>query len=198
MQTVTALLTGFQTGTQNVNVVAGGTSNANFSLTQAPSTGTVTGKITNLATGGVLSGATVKWGSMAVSTNTSGVYTVSNVTSGNQTLTASATGYLPRNGSVNVAGGATTTLNIQLATAGIISIKAVNAAGAADPGANVTITGGIISTTVTGTTNNSGAFSSNWIPIGTYTVTISESGHTTQTQSATVTSGKTTAVNFTF
>ena len=198
MQTVTALLTGFQTGTQNVNVVAGGTSNANFSLTQAPSTGTVTGKITNLATGGVLSGATVKWGSMAVSTNTSGVYTVSNVTSGNQTLTASATGYLPRNGSVNVAGGATTTLNIQLATAGIISIKAVNAAGAADPGANVTITGGIISTTVTGTTNNSGVFSSNWIPIGTYTVTISESGHTTQTQSATVTSGKTTAVNFTF
>jgi hypothetical protein len=89
-------------------------------------------------------------------------------------------------------------LNIQLATAGIISIKAVNAAGAADPGANVTITGGIISTTVTGTTNNSGVFSSNWIPIGTYTVTISESGHTTQTQSATVTSGKTTAVNFTF
>jgi hypothetical protein len=99
---------------------------------------------------------------------------------------------------VNVAGGTTATLNIQLATAGIISIKAVNASGAADPGANVTINGGIISTTVTGTTNSSGAFNSNWIPVGTYTVTISESGHTTQTQSATIKSGQTAVVNFTF
>ena len=198
VQTVTALLTGFQRGTQSVNVAAGGTSTANFSLTPTASTGTVTGKITNIATGGILSGATVKWGSMAVSTNTSGVYTISNVTTGNQTLTASATGYLPRSGSVNVAGGASATLNIQLATAGIISVKAVNGSGTADPGASVTINGGIISTIVTGTTNSSGTFSSNWIPIGTYTVTISESGHTTQTQSATVTSGKTTAVNFTF
>jgi hypothetical protein len=135
---------------------------------------------------------------MAVATNTGGVYTISHVTSGNQTLTASATGYLARSGSVNVAGGATATLNIQLATSGIISIKAVNKSGAADPGASVTIKGGEISTTVTGTTNSSGAFSSNWIPIGTYTVTISESGRTTQTQSATVKSGKITAVNFTF
>ncbi|HEY6249849.1 MAG TPA: carboxypeptidase-like regulatory domain-containing protein, partial [Candidatus Angelobacter sp.] len=99
---------------------------------------------------------------------------------------------------VTVTGGATATLNIQLATAGIISVKAVNGAGAADQGATVTIQGGVISTTVTGTTNASGVYSSNWIPIGTYTVTISESGHTTQNQSATVTSGKTTAVNFTF
>jgi len=198
VQTVTAQLTGFQTGTQSVNVTAGGTSAANFSLSPSASTGTVTGKITNINTGGILSGATVKWGSMAVSTNTSSVYTISSVTSGNQTLTASATGYLPRNGSVTVAGGATATLNIQLATAGIISIKAVNAAGSADLGANVTINGGIISTTVTGTTNSSGTFSSNWIPVGTYTVTISESGHATQTQSATIKSGQTAVVNFTF
>jgi hypothetical protein len=135
---------------------------------------------------------------MAVSTNAGGIYTISNVTSGNQSLTASATGYLARNSTVNVVGGATATLNIQLSAAGIIAVKAVNASGTADPGATVTIKGGEISTTVPGTTNASGAFSSSWIPIGTYTVTISESGHTTQTHTATVTSGKTTAVNFTF
>jgi hypothetical protein len=135
---------------------------------------------------------------MAVSTNTSGVYTISQVTSGNQTLTASRTGFLARSESVNVPGGATATLNIQLATSGKISIKAVNKSGAADPGASVTITGGEILTTVMGTTNSSGTFSSNWIPIGTYTVTISESGHTTQAQNATVKSGQTTALNFTF
>lgn len=197
-QTVTASLTGYQTATQSVTLTAGGTSTTNFSLTQASSTGTLTGKITNIATGSVLSGATVKWGSMAVSTNAGGIYTISNVTSGNQSLTASATGYLARNSTVNVVGGATATLNIQLSAAGIIAVKAVNASGTTDPGATVTIKGGEISTTVPGTTNASGAFSSSWIPIGTYTVTISESGHTTQTHTATVTSGKTTAVNFTF
>lgn len=197
-QTVTASLSGFQTGSQTVTVPAGGMATANFTLNPASSTGTVTGTITNVATGGVLSGATVKWGTMAVSTNAGGVYTMSNVTSGAQTFTASATGYLPRNSAVNVVGGGTATLNIQLSTAGLISVKAVNGAGAADGGATVTIKGGQISTTVTGTTNASGVFSSNWIPIGAYTVTISQTGHTTQSQNATVTSGKTTAVNFTF
>lgn len=198
-ETVTAAFTGYQTSSQTVTVTANATTTANFALTPSSSpTGAVTGTITNIVTGGVLAGATVKWNSMAVSTNSSGVYTLSNVTSGSQTLTASATGYLPRAGTVNVVGGGTATLNIQLSTAGIISAKAVNGSGVADPGATVTIQGGQIPTTVTGTTNASGVYSSNWIPIGTYTVTISESGHTTQSRTVTVTSGKTTAVNFTF
>ena len=197
-QTVTASLSGFQTGSQTVTVTAAGTTTANFTLSPASATGTVTGAITNIATGGALSGATVKWGTMAVSTNSSGVYTISNVTGGTQTFTASATGYLPRNSTVNVVGGGTATLNIPLSTAGIISVKAVNGSGVADAGATVTINGGQVSTTITGSTNASGVFSSNWIPIGSYRVTISETGHTTQSQNATVTSGKTTAVNFTF
>ncbi|HEY6351720.1 MAG TPA: carboxypeptidase regulatory-like domain-containing protein [Candidatus Angelobacter sp.] len=198
-ETVTAALSGYQAGTQSVTVTANATTTANFALTPSSvSAGTITGSITNIATSGVLPGATVKWNSMAVSTNSSGVYTISNVTSGSQTLTASASGYLPRNGTVTVTGGATSTLNIPLSTAGIISVKAVNASGAADPGATVTINGGQISTTVTGATSASGVYSSNWIPIGAYTVTISESGHTTQSKTATVSSGQTTAVNFTF
>jgi hypothetical protein len=56
----------------------------------------------------------------------------------------------------------------------------------------------VIATTVSGTTNSSGIFATNWIPIGTYTVTISESGHTTQSKSASVSPGVTTTVNFTF
>ena len=85
-----------------------------------------------------------------------------------------------------------------MATAGIIKVTAKNSAGAVDVGAAVHIQGGVISTTLNGTTNSSGVYSSNWIPVGTYTVTISESGHTTQTKSVTVSSGATSAVNFTF
>jgi protocatechuate 3,4-dioxygenase beta subunit len=196
--TVTASLAGYQTATQNVTVTAGATTTANFALNPSASTGTVTGKVTNISNGAALVGATVKWNTMAVSTNSSGVYTIANVSAGSQTLTGSATGYLPRNGAVTVTGGATSALNFQLATAGIIKVTAVNSAGAADLGATVTITGGVISTTVTGTTNSSGVYSSNWIPVGSYTVTISQSGHTTQSKSATVTAGATIPVNFTF
>lgn len=197
--TVTASLTGYQTATDQVTVTAGATTTANFTLVaSAGSSGTVTGKITNISNGAALSGATVKWSTTAAASSSSGVYTLGNVTSGSQTLTASATGYLPRTGTVNVTAGATATLNFQLSTAGKIQVTAKNSAGAADPGATITIQGGVISTTVNGTTNSSGVFTTNWIPAGSYTVIISESGHTTQSKSGTVTAGQITAVNFTF
>jgi hypothetical protein len=196
--TVTASLAGYQTATDSVTVTAGATTTANFTLSPNASTGTITGEVTNIKSGAALAGATVKWNNTSVSTNSSGVYTIANVSAGSDPLTASATGYLPVNGTASVTAGGTSTLNFQLATAGIIKVTAVNTAGAADPGATITIQGGEISTTVSGTTNSSGAYSSNWIPIGSYTVTISETGHTTQSTSATVTSGATSSVNFTF
>ena len=197
--TVTASMAGFQTATQNVTVTAGATATANFSLpavSQSP--GTVTGVVTNISTGGVIAGAVVKWNGASATADGNGVYTLSNVTSGGQTFTGSATGYLPRNATVTVAGGATSTLNFQLATAGIIKVTAKNASGAADVGATVNLQGGVINITLTGATNGSGVYSSSWIPIGSYTVTISQTGHATQSRSVTVTSGATSAVNFTF
>jgi hypothetical protein len=196
--TVTASLAGFQTATQNVAVTAGATTTANFILSPSAAAATVTGKVTNISNGAVLVGATVKWNNTAVSTNSSGVYTMPNISAGTQTLTGSATGYLPLSNTTTITGGATSTLNFQLATAGIIKVTAVNSGGAADPGVTVTIQGGIITTTVNGTTNGSGTFSSNWIPVGSYTVTLSQSGHSSQSKSATVTAGATTAVRFTF
>jgi hypothetical protein len=61
----------------------------------------------------------------------------------------------------------------------------------------VTIKGGVIATTVTGTTATTGLFTTNWIPVGTYTVTISKTGHTTQSKTATVSAGVTTTITFT-
>jgi hypothetical protein len=112
---------------------------------------------------------------------------MNNVNSGTQTITASASGYLSRSFTVNVTGSSTSTLNFPLATAGIIKVVALNSSGAADAGATVTIQGGVIGTTVTGTTNSSGTYSSNWIPAGSYAINISQTGHTTQSKSVTVT-----------
>ena len=191
-----ASASGFQSVTQSVAVSGGATSTANFTLSPV-SNGAVTGKVTNISTGGVIAGATVSWSGGSATTDTSGIYTLSNVPAGTQNITAAKTGYLSRTSAVNVTSGATVTLNFQLATAGKITAKVVTASGAVVSGATVTIKGGTIATTVTGSTNTSGLFTTNWIPVGTYTITVSKTGHTTQSKTATVTSGATTTVTFT-
>jgi hypothetical protein len=191
-----ASASGFQSVTQSVTVTGGATSTANFTLSPATGGGTVTGKVTNISNGAALSGATVSWSGGSTTTNTSGIYTLGNVTAGTQNITASRTGYLPRTLGVSVTSGATATLNIPLATAGKITAKVVTSTGAVVSGATITIKGGVISTTVTGTTNTSGLFTTTWIPVGTYTITAAKTGHTTQSKSATVSAGVTTTVTF--
>ncbi|HEX7286177.1 MAG TPA: carboxypeptidase regulatory-like domain-containing protein [Candidatus Angelobacter sp.] len=193
-----ASATGFQSVTQNVTVTGGATSTANFTLTPVTTgTGTVTGKVTNVSTGGALSGATVKWSGGSTTTSTTGIYTLTGVTAGSVSVTASHTGYLARTLTLTVSGGATSTLNIPLATAGKISVTATAPGGAVVSGATVTIKGGVLATTVTGTTSSTGVFTTVFIPIGSYTVSVAKTGHTTQTKPATVTSGVTTSLSFT-
>jgi hypothetical protein len=98
---------------------------------------------------------------------------------------------------VGVTAGATATLNIPIATAGKITVKVLNSTNAAVPSATVTIKGGVVATTVTGSTSTAGTFTTNWIPVGSYTITVAKTGHTTKSKTATVSSGVTTTVTFT-
>ncbi|MGC2742382.1 MAG: carboxypeptidase regulatory-like domain-containing protein [Candidatus Angelobacter sp.] len=192
-----ASASGFQSVTQSVTVSGGATSTANFTLAAGAATGTVTGKITNASSGAIVTGATVSWSGGSTASNTSGIYTLSNVTAGTQNITAVKTGYLSHTLAVGVTGGATSTLNIPIATAGKISVKVVTSGGAAVSGATITIKGGVIATTVSGSSSSTGLFTTNWIPVGTYTVTVAKSGFTTQTKTTSVSSGVTTSLTFT-
>jgi hypothetical protein len=192
-----ASASGFQSVTQSVTVSGGATSTANFTLAAGAATGTVTGKITNASSGAIVTGATVSWSGGSTTSNTSGIYTLTNVTAGTQNITAVKTGYLSRTLAVGVTGGATSTLNIPIATAGKISVKVVTSSGAAVSGATITIKGGVIATTVSGSSSSTGLFTTNWIPVGTYTVTVAKSGFTTQSKTTSVSSGVTTSLTFT-
>jgi len=194
-QVFTITKTGYNSSTQTVSVVSGQTSTLNVVLTRR--TGTITGKITNASTGAALSGATISVAGMSTSSSTTGTYTLSGVLSGSYTLTVTKTGWLPNSVAVTVTAGSTVTVNLGLATSGMLAGTVTMSGGSLDPGVTVTLKGGVIATTVTLTTNSSGAYKSSWIAVGSYTVTISQSGHTTQTKSATVTAGATTTVNFT-
>lgn len=193
-----ASASGFQSSTQNVSVTGGATASANFTLTASTSgTGKITGKITSASTGAALAGATVSWSGGSTKSSSTGVYTLSNVSTGTIKVTASLTGYLPRTLSASVTSGGTTTLNIPIATAGKISVKVTGTTGAAVSAATVSIKGGVIATTVTGSTSTTGVFTTNWIPVGSYTITVSKTGHTTKSKTATVNAGATTSVSFT-
>ncbi len=193
-----ASASGFNSQTITVTITGGQTSTANFSLTPVTTTtGTVTGQITNISTGGAIAGATVKWSSGSTTSSGTGTYTLTQVTAGPQNITASATGYVARTVAASVTGGTTTTLNIALATGGKIA-GTVTHNGAALANVTVTMTGGKYAATYTATTSSAGAYNSGWIPIGSYTVTASPSGFTAQSKSATANTGATTTVSFTF
>lgn len=192
-----ASASGFQSSSQNVTITGGANTTANFTLAASTGSGNVTGKISNASSGAAITGATVNWSGGSTTSNSSGIYTLTNVTAGTVKVTATANGYLPRTLPVSVTSGTTSTLNIPIATAGKISAKVLNSSNVAVSGATVTIKGGVIATSVTGVTGSTGVFITNWIPVGTYSVTVAETGHTTQSKSATVSSGVTTSVTFT-
>ncbi|NLX22136.1 MAG: PEGA domain-containing protein, partial [Phycisphaerae bacterium] len=77
--------------------------------------GNLTGTVTNASTGAAVSGATVSLGSAgSTTTNTSGVYTISNVPAGTYTATVSKTGFNNASGSVSITAGSTTTKDFTL------------------------------------------------------------------------------------
>jgi hypothetical protein len=193
--TLTASASGYGSASSTVSVSTNTTTTGSFKLT--PSTGKITGKVTNISNGGAIYGATVKYSGGSTTTNTSGIYTLSSVPVGTYTFTASANGYLSRSSSASVSSGATTTLNFALATAGKIGGKVTTSSGAALSSVAVKITGGVIPTTIYLTTNSYGQYLSNWIPVGNYTVTVSKSGYTSQSKSTAVSAGVTSTVNFT-
>jgi hypothetical protein len=162
-------------------------------------TGAISGKVTNASNGNAIAGVTVSVPNLpSTATNTSGMYTLSNVPTGSKKVTATKSGWGSQSVTVTVNAGATTTANIKLASSGRIGGTVKTSGGAAISGATVKFTGGVIATTATVTTSSTGTYTSPWMPVGNYTVTVSKTGLTTQSKPATVSSGATTTLNFTF
>jgi hypothetical protein len=192
--TVTCSAAGYADQTVGgVSITTGGLTTVNCALSN---TGTLTGVVTNLNNGGAISGATVSYSGGSTTTDATGRYTFTGVSSGTYSVTATASGYKARTYSgVTVTAGVTNTQDIQLTTTGRVT-GTVTAGGAAVSGATVTLQGGNLSTTDTVTSDSTGHYTSNWDPIGTYTVTCSAPGHNTQTITGVqITTGGLTTVN---
>ncbi|MGB9120146.1 MAG: carboxypeptidase regulatory-like domain-containing protein, partial [Candidatus Angelobacter sp.] len=193
---LTASASGFNSLTKTVTITAGQTTSASFALVATAPTGSITGRITSAIDGHALSGTTVTYSRGSTVSDANGYYTFKAVPPGKYTVTAQKTGWVSASTTVTVASGAVTA-NIRMATGGKITGKVVNRTGVAISGASVKITGGLVPTTVTLSTNSSGVYLTGWIAIGNYTVQVSKSGYTTQSKSTSMSSGQTATVNFT-
>ena len=91
---VTASAVGFDSKTQSgISVTAGDTTTVDFALAASP-TGTVAGIVTNSADGTAISGATVSVDTgQSAQTVSDGSYAITDVPTGDRSITASATGF---------------------------------------------------------------------------------------------------------
>jgi hypothetical protein len=181
--------------TATVTDNAGVSSTTSSSVTVGSTSTGVSGLVTNVKTGSALAGAKVVLAGSTTTSDSSGHYSFSNVSQGAYTLTASASGYLARSYNVSVTTGSPTTQNIALSTAGVLQGKVSNGSGVGVAGATVSITGGVLSSSFSATTNSSGSYNFGWVPVGTYAVTVTASGYGSGSSSATINSGQTTVLN---
>jgi carboxypeptidase family protein/calcineurin-like phosphoesterase family protein len=194
--TLTVNASGYQSSSQAVTVSSGSNTTASFSLSSA-STGNVLGRVTSASNGAAISGAAVSGGGASTVTDTTGSYALSNLPPGTYSITAGKSGWGSQTQAASVVAGANTSLNFQLSTSGEIKGTITNTAGVAIAGASVNLTGGAIATNRTVSSSSAGTYNSGWIPIGTYTVTVSASGYTSQQTTVSITTGQVAAVNFT-
>lgn len=198
---ITAAYAGFTSVSTKATVTTGAATNVTLRFGSSPppsgDTGTVSGKVVSAIDGRALSGASVTLNGSSALSDTSGTFSFANVPAGTYTISAAKSGWKSNSASVSVTGGNTTTVTIKLATTGRISGTVKTSTGAVVSGATVTFSGGVIANTTHVLTNSTGVYTSAWIPVGSYTVTVTKSGLTTHSGTATVTAGGKTVLNFT-
>jgi len=189
--TVTASASGYFAGNAGVTVTAGQTATCNLALQPEPTTGTISGTVTDMSTGNPIAGASVSTqpATTTVTTDAQGNYAISDVEQGYYTVTASASGYFDESANITVTAGQTTTCNLELQpTTGTIS-GTVTDAGTAMPLAGASVSTQPATTTVI--TDAQGDYTISDVTPGFYTVTASASGYMDNSTNVTVTAGQT-------
>jgi hypothetical protein len=162
--------------------------------------GTISGKAKRAIDCSAAAGVTVAYNGGSAVTDANGNFTIPASARKSLSITAGKSGWLSdaRTGTSTVdAVEQPSPTKIFISTAGQISGHVLNSVGAPVAGATLTLTGGKLRLSKTIKADGAGAFSSSWISIGSYTVTVAAPGFAGVSTSATVNTGLTTALNVT-
>jgi predicted MPP superfamily phosphohydrolase len=162
--------------------------------------GTVSGKVKNALNCAVAAGVTVSVNGVSVVTDTNGNFTIPANARKSMAITAGKTGWMSdarTATSIPNGGSEVSPTKIFISTAGQISGHVHDSTGVMIAGATLVFTGGKLALNPTTTSNSAGAYNSNWIAVGNYTVTVSAPGHAPATATTTVTAGIVTPLDVT-
>lgn len=153
--------------------------------------GSISGRITNSATGTGIAGATVSSTFGSVTTNSNGNYTLADIPAGEVLITVSAPGFATFSQSQQVLPNQTSTLNLGLVAPGQISgVVTSTATGQPIPGAKISYNGGSI---IAGA---DGSFVAAGIPSGSQTVIASKVGFENVQQTVNIPANGSIVLNF--
>ncbi len=196
-QVMSVGLGGYVTSTSTINVTAGSITNVSaIPLSSNPTAGIIKGTVTDGVTGQPLSGASVTVtgsysGSMV--TGTDGGFTISNVTPGTITITASLSGYYSVSGTGAVSAGGVLMFSPKLSTTPATVTTGILTGHVFDSVTKKPIQGAIITLAGSGSTNanTQGSFLIEGVTPGTYNVSITASGYASQSGSVMIMAGVT-------
>ena len=188
---LTVAAPGYTGQSQSITVSPAATTTTGFNL--APLAGSVSGVVTDAASGALLAGATVSYSGGQATTDSSGAYTLTGITEGTYDVIASAPGYAAQTQSVTVGPGQAASQNFALAPFGVGTVQGqVTDAVTGSPvaGATVSYVGG------TATSDSGGMYTLASLPDGNSTVTATRSGYTDQSAVVVIATGSTTNQDF--
>ncbi|HEY6967677.1 MAG TPA: carboxypeptidase regulatory-like domain-containing protein [Candidatus Angelobacter sp.] len=188
--TITASLSGYNSASTQVTVVAG--QNAVPALQLAPiNPGAITGSVVDSGAHPI-TGAAVRGDGLTVMTNSSGSYTLNNVPAGSVTLTASAAEFQQATETVTVTAGNTTAAPAMTLASNLGNVTGTVTDTSNNAIARATVSFGGGSTT----TDANGVYNFTNLPAGTIQLVATAQGFLRATQNVVVTGGSTTTANF--
>ena len=194
-QTETYCINDFDQAISTIPTGAVVTSPATVAAAWGRQVSNIVGQVTAQNSGQPVVGATVKWSGGSATTDSSGYYTLANVTPGSESVTVTASGQPSAEANVMVTSGGSAVLNISLGTATVGAI----AGAVTDSATHAPITGASVTCTCsasTATTDTSGDYAfQNIAPSTAYSLQISAGNYTSQTVTVAVNAGQTTTRN---
>ncbi len=159
--------------------------------------GTLSGKAKNAVNCAPAAGVTVSDGSNSAITDSNGNFTMPANARKSMAIIAGKAGWTSnaRFGTSTPSTAEPSPTKVFVSTTGKISGHVLNSGGAPVGGATLTFTGGKLRLSKTVVTDGSGAYSSSWIAVGSYTVSVSATGYAAASGAATVNTGLTTTLN---
>lgn len=191
--TITASKTGYEPYSGTVTIDSETTALKSFAMKAAATSGSIVGMVTDQSTGAKLQGATVTAGQTSATTDILGCYQLTGIAAGEQTVSATRTGYKTAGVTVTVTSGKTTVCNIEMIPDGGNPPGAI-AGLVTDKDWNVDLEDVIVSIgTLKTSTNDRGLYVLNGVQPGTYTITAQKTGYQNYSGTVEVKSGQVTA-----